>query len=114
MSWLREDLDDIATVQLESQRNHAPVYFGSNARVPDLGVDRIGKIDGRRITRQHYDFAFRREGVNLLRIEIDLQSGKKLIGIGDIALPFHHLPHPCEPLLILRRYWTIRVLPVRG
>src|SRR6266480_5697157 len=77
MSWLREDLDDIATVQLESQRNHAPVYFGSNACVPDLSVDRIGKIDGRRITRQHHDLAFRREGVNLFWIQIYFQRGEK-------------------------------------
>src|SRR5207253_6385584 len=107
MSWLREDLDDIATVQLETQRNHAPVYFGSNARVPDLGVDRIGKIDGRRITRQHHDLAFRREGVNLFWIQIYFQRGEKLIGIGNIALPFHHLPQPSQPLLILPRYRTI-------
>ena len=58
--------------------------------------------------------AFGSKGIDLLRIKIDFQGRKKLGGIGNVALPFHYLPQPGEPLLVLRRYRAIFVFPMRS
>ena len=60
-------------------------------------------------------FPFGREGVNLLRVQIDLQRRQELVGIGHVALPLDQLPHPGQALLVARadRRAAGFVLPVR-
>src|SRR4029453_4236876 len=50
-----------------------PVCAGPPALVTDVGVNRVGKGNRRGALRQHFHGAARREGVDLFRIEIDLQ-----------------------------------------
>ena len=80
----------------------------------DLGVNAVGKVDRRGVARQHDDFAFGREGVDLFGIEIDFQRGKKFVGIADVALPLDYLPQPGQALLVLRRDRAVLVFPVGG
>ena len=110
---LGDDLDNVARMQLVTQRHHAAVDLGSNAGVPDFSVNGVGKVDRCSIARKHNNFAFRREGVNLFGIKIDFQRRKKFIGIADIALPLNHLPQPGKPLLVLRRDRAVFIFPVR-
>ena len=56
-----------------------PFTFGANAAVPDFGVDGIGEVDRRGIAGQNHDLTLGGEGVNLLRVEIDLEGGKKFM-----------------------------------
>ena len=42
---LGEDLDDITTMQFESQRHHPSVHFGPNTAMAYFGVNGIGKND---------------------------------------------------------------------
>src|ERR1700686_3586441 len=99
-------------MQLVPQRYHSSVDFGTDAGVPHFGVNAVGKIDRRGVARQDNNFAFGREGVDLFGIEIDLERGKKFVGIADIARPVDHLPQPCEALLVLGRDWTVFIFPV--
>src|ERR1700686_4077305 len=99
-------------MQLVPQRYHSSVDFGTDAGVPHFGVNAVGKIDRRGVARQDNNFAFGREGVDLFGIEIDLERGKKFVGIADIALPLDHLPQPCEALLVLCRDGAVFVFPV--
>ena len=85
-----------------------------DAGVADFGVHAVGEVDRRGVARQHDNFAFGREGVDLFGIEIDLQRGKKFVGIADVALPLDHLPQPRQALLVLRRDRAVFVFPVRG
>ena len=39
------------------ERHDAPVHLRAHAAVADVGVDRVGEIDGRRVARQHDHFA---------------------------------------------------------
>src|SRR5579872_1635886 len=77
VSRLSENFNDVAAMQFMAQRDHPTIHFGSNAGVPNLRMNGIGEINGRRITRQNNDFAFRGERINFFGIKIDLQRGKK-------------------------------------
>ncbi len=94
MAGLGNDFDDVAAVQPVAQRHHPSVDFCANAAVPDLGVDGVGKINRRSFARKHHDLALGSKCVNLFGIKIDLQRRKKFVGIGNVALPFNHLPQP--------------------
>src|ERR1019366_2886987 len=104
---------DVAGAQLVTQGSHAPVYLGAYAGVADLGVDGVSKVNRRGILRQDDDLALGGEGINLFRVEVDLQRGQELVRALHVPLPLHHLTQPGQPLLIARRHRTIFVLPVR-
>src|ERR1700690_1990568 len=114
VSGLGDDFDDVAGVKLVAKRDHASVDFRPGATVPDLGVNRVGEIDGRRLARQHQNLALRRKGVDLFRVEVDFQRGEELVGIGDVALPFPHLPQPGQALFVFGGDGAVFVFPVRG
>jgi hypothetical protein len=67
------DLDDVAVDDLGLQGHPAAVDPTSNAGVSDLGVDSIGKIEDGRPAGKGEDVATRREAVDLVGIEVDLQ-----------------------------------------
>ena len=91
MSGLGDDVDDIAVAHLVAQRHDAPIDLGADACVSHFSMDGVREVDAGGIAWQDDDLAFRSERVDLFGIEVDLQGGKKLVGIDDIALPFHHL-----------------------
>src|SRR6201996_3062515 len=113
---LRDDFDDVAIAQTCAQRDHASVHPRACTGLPDLGVDRIGEIYRARVLGQYYHLALGRKGVDLFRIQIDLERGEELVGIGHLPLPLHQRAHPRQTLLILAadRAAVRLVLPVRG
>ena len=113
VSRLSDDLDDVAVAQLVPKWDDASIDLGAYTGITDFGVDVIGKVDAGCVARKDYNFPFRSEGIDLFRVEVDLERGKKFIWIGNIALPLHHLPQPGETLFVFgvdRR--AVFVLPV--
>ena len=84
---LRDDLDDVAGAQLGAQRHHAAIDLGAHAGVAHFGVNRVGKIDRRAAGRNHHNFSLRREGVDLVGIEVHLQAGEEFVGVRHLLLP---------------------------
>ena len=68
-----EHFDDVAVLQRCSQRNEFPVHARADTAMTDVGVNPIREIERRRAARKREDVAFRREGVDLVGIEINLQ-----------------------------------------
>ena len=111
---LGHDLDDVAVAQRGAQRHDAPVHLGADAGVADVGVDGVGEIDGRGVARQHDHFAARREGVDLFGVQVHLERGHELAGVLHVALPFHQVAQPGDPLVVGRRTLAaLLVFPVR-
>src|SRR5437868_3310627 len=77
----REDLDDVTVLQLAAQRNDTAIYLGPGASIANGRVNGICKVDRRSASRQLNDLAHRREGVNVLRIEVELQRLDEVLGI---------------------------------
>ncbi len=112
---LRHDLDDVAVLQARAQRHHAAVDARADALVADVGVDAVREVDRRRAARQRPHFALRREDVDLLRIEIDLQVLQELLRVADLLLHLEQLAHPLEVALVaVVADAAFLVLPVRG
>ena len=113
--FLRDDLDNVAGAQLGAQRHHAAVHLGAHAGVAHLGVNGVRKVDRRGVGRNHNHLPLGREGVDLVRIQVHLQAGEELVGVGHLLLPLDELPNPVEPLLVARRHHAFAglVLPVR-
>ena len=115
MAGLRGDFDDIAVAQAVPQRDDAAVHLCGGRRVAHVGVDGVGEVDRGGVLGQHDDFALGGEGVDLLRVQVDLEGRHELVGVGHFALPLHQLPHPGEALLVLGADGFVGlVLPVGG
>src|SRR5690349_24934591 len=115
MAGLGDDLHDVAVAELIPKWDDAPVHLSSYASVTDFRVDVVREVDASRVARQDYDFALRRERVNLFRIEVDFESREKFVGIGDVALPLDDLSEPGKALFVLGVDRTaVFVFPVRG
>ena len=100
--FLRDDLDNVAGAQLGAQGHHAPIHLGADAGVADLGVNGVGKIDRGAVGGNHNDLSLGREGIDLIGIEVHLQAGEELVGVGHLLLPLDELADPVEPFLIAR------------
>ena len=112
---LRDDLDDVAVLQPRAQRHHLAVDARADALVADVGVDAVGEVDGGRAARQRSHLALRREDVDLLGIEVDLQVLQELLRIAHLLLHLEQLPHPLEVALVaMVADAAFLVLPVRG
>ncbi len=113
---LGDDFDDVAGAQLGAQGHHAAVDLGAHAGVAHLGVNGVGKIDRRGVGRNHHHLPLGREGVDLVGIEVHLQAGEELVGVGHLLLPLDQLPNPVQPLLVAGRDHGSAglVLPVGG
>src|SRR5688572_31460874 len=115
VAGLRDDLDDVAVLQARAERNHPPVDAGADALIADVGVNGVGEIDGGCSARQRSHLALRREDVDLLRIQVDLEVLQELLRIPHLLLHFEQLPHPLEvPLVVVIADASLLVLPVRG
>ena len=96
------------------QRDDAAVDLGADAGVADVAVNRVSEIDRRRFARQHDHLAARREGVDLLRVQVHLQGGHELARVAHLALPLDQLPQPGDALVVVgRTALALLVLPVR-
>ena len=64
----------------------------------DLGVHRIGKVDGRGARTEHLHLAGRREDEDLAVVQVDLHGFEELLGVGQVVLlgPVERAPQPCE------------------
>ena len=110
-----DDVDDVAVRQRRPQRHELPVQPRADAAVADVGVDPVGEVERRRAAREGEDVAFRREGVDLVGVEVDLQRVHEDPRVGDVLLPLHELPQPEEAGVVGRRADApLLVLPVRG
>ena len=114
MPGRRHDLDDVAVPEPRAKRHHLAVHACPDALVADVGVDRIGKIDGRGIAGERLDLPFRREDVDLVGIQLDLQVLQEFLRVADFLLPLEELTEPDEILLVaVGADSAFLVLPVR-
>ena len=88
---LGDDFDDVAGAQLGAQGRHAAVDLGAYAGVAHFGVDGVGKVNRRAVGRNHHHLPLGREGVDLVGIEVHLQAGEELVGVGHLLLPLDQL-----------------------
>src|SRR5207253_4746569 len=114
VSGLGDDFNDVAGMELVAEGDHASIDLGAGATVANLGVNRVGEVDRCGLARQNEDLTFGRESVNLLRVEVDFQSGEEFVGIGDVALPLDNLAEPGEALLVLGGDGAVLIFPVGG
>jgi hypothetical protein len=101
VAGLGGDFDDVAVAELGAERDDAAVDLGADGGVADLGVDGVGEVDGAGVLGQDDDLALGGEGVDLLRVQVDLEGRHELVGVGHLALPFHHLADPGEAGFVL-------------
>ena len=92
MPRLPNDLDDVAVSKFGAERGHPIVDLGAHAGVAHLRMDRICKIHRRCIARERNDLAFRREGIDFLRVEIDFQRAQEIGRILHLLLQFYKMP----------------------
>ena len=112
---LRDDLDDVAVLEARPERDDLSVDAGADALMSDVGVNRIGKVDRRRAARERFHQALRREGIDLLRIQIDLEVLDEFVRVARLLLVLEQLPHPGEVALVpLIANPPFLVLPVCG
>ena len=111
---LRDDFDDVAVLEARAERHDLAVHPRADALMADIGVNRVGKIDGRRAAWQRLHQTFWREGVDLLGIQLDLEVLDELLRIADFLLVFEKLAHPLEvPIVAVVADPPFLVLPVR-
>src|SRR5262245_5594229 len=60
----RQNLDLLAAREGLRKRDHNPINLGTAAPVTYLGVNRIGKVERRGISREVYDMTLRRDHVD--------------------------------------------------
>src|SRR4051794_1977929 len=105
-----EDLARVTAAQTMIERYEPTIDLGAYALVSDLGVHRVGEVDGRRVDRQRDDAALGREDEHLFLFEVGLQTLHELTGVADLGLP---VDDAVEPVDVLGRC-VFLVRPVRG
>src|SRR5215213_6361755 len=94
----REDLHDVARLQLVVEWHDLPVHLRADAPVADVGVDRVREVERRRAGGEVLHLALRREDEDLVLEEVDLQRLQELLrlllalGLEQLAQPRHLLP----------------------
>ena len=110
----REDLDEVAALQLVVEGHDAAVDLGADRAVPDVRVHGVREVDRRRAGRQRLHVALGREHVDLVREEVRVERLDELARIGLVRLPVDELAHPRRPLLVALAALALLVDPVRG
>ncbi len=67
-----DDIHFVAILKFRHQRHDTTVDLGAHAAIANIGMDRIGKIDWCRSTRQRNQAALRREAENLILKQLKL------------------------------------------
>ena len=88
-------LDFIAGVQHRVERNNSAVNLRADHAVSHLAVNRIGKVDHRRTSRQYLDLALGRKYIYFLRHDVFLDDINH-IGAFAVHLVLDHLADPCH------------------
>src|SRR5215207_7177331 len=110
-----ENLDHVAVLNRGAQRHHAPADARARAGVADLGVDHEGEVDGGGAARELDDLAHRREGVHVLRVEVELEGFEEVARVLDLLRPLDEGAEPLERLVVVvRAAAPLLVLPVGG
>jgi hypothetical protein len=92
----REDLDGIARRELGVEWHEPTVHPGTDARVPHLGVDRVGEVDRGGTSGEGDHLALGGEDEDLVLLEVDLQVGHELVRILRLGLPVDDAVQPCD------------------
>src|SRR5882724_4602470 len=110
----RHDLDDVPLPQRVPERDELGVHLRADTVLADLGVDRVGEVEGRRAVRERLHVALGREDVHLVREEVDPDRVHELLRVLRILLRLDQLAQPHERLveLVLARL-PLLVEPVR-
>ena len=90
----RDDLDDVAVLQLVVERHEAVVHLGADAGVADLGVDAVGEVERRGAGRHVLHVALGGEDEDLVLEDVELDALDELGRVGDVELPLHELADP--------------------
>ena len=94
------DLDDVAVLERGPQRDELAVDPRADTAVSDVGMDPVGEIERRRSAWKGEDVSLRREGVDLIGIEVDLQGVHEHPGVRDLVLPLDELAQPEEIAIV--------------
>ena len=78
-----------------TQRRHLVIDTRGDAGIAHVGVHRVGKVDHGRATRQLLDIALRREHVDFVREQVDLDAFQEFLRTARFLL---HLEQVLEPL----------------
>ena len=81
-----DDLDGVAGFQLGTQGHHGIVDARGHGAVADIGVYRIGEVDGCSAFGQYQNLAFGGENIDFAGEEIDFNVFEKFDGIGAAGL----------------------------
>src|SRR5688572_19394324 len=109
-----DDLHGLAVAQHGAQRHEAAVDLGGDAALADAGVHRVGEVHAARAARQAHDVALRREHVDLVGEQVDLDAFDELLGRALVQV--HDVLQPLARTRLLRLAFLLPglVLPVRG
>ena len=95
------------------ERGNPPIDSGTLAAESHLGVNRKGKIDGRRAFGKPLHVTFRREDEDLVLVEVDLEKLEKFFGGMCSLLQLDELPEPREALVQLVWLFSFLIYPMR-
>src|SRR5687767_396289 len=109
-----DDLHGLAVAQHRAQRHEAAVDLGGDAALADAGVHRVGEVHAARAARQAHDVTLRREHVDLVGEQVDLDALDELLGRALVQVHDVLQPLPRASLLRLAFLLPGLVLPVRG
>ena len=102
------------------ERHQPTVDLRPGTAVPDLGVDGVGEVDGRRAGRQRDHVTARGEHVGLGAVDLEAQRLQELARVLDLALPVEELLDPRHVVEVAGLVGVdagpavLLVLPVRG
>ena len=112
-----DDLNRLAGFQRFGQRVRFAVDAHTDAAVTNIGMYRIGKIDGVGANRQFDNFAFGRKDIQLIRVQFCFDVFNKIVAVTGALLNFQQALHPaaradlgCTVALFARLF----VFPVCG
>ena len=89
-----DDLDLVAVGKFGDQGRDLAVDLAADRHVADIGVHRVGEIDGVRSARQRNQLAFRREAEHLVMEQLELGVLEELLRIGALGEQFDGAAQP--------------------
>jgi hypothetical protein len=114
-SRVGEDLHPVPVVQRGLQRHELAVDPRSGALVSQFRVDLVGEVQGGRPPGERQHLALGSEDVDLVGIEVDLESRQKGPRVPDLLLPLEQLAQPQDVgILALPIALALLVPPVGG
>ena len=108
-----DDLDLVAIAERGTQRHEPAIDLGADAGVADLGMHRIGKIDGGSAARQRDQVAFRGKGKDLVLKHLELGVLEKFLRPRGVVEDVQKLAQPAI-LRPLGLAGALFVAPMRG